>query len=261
MRKTTANLDAYDYYLRGLGTFVRAMFESDNEVNIEARKMYEKAIELDPQYALAYQGLSRTYWLEWFIQVNRNASQSLEHAFSLAQQAIALDNTLPSAHSILGVVAIWKKRHEQALREGERAVARDPNFADGFVNFAQSLVFVGRPQEALSLVEQAMRLNPRYPARYLFTLGVVYRELGRYQEAITIVKKFLALNPRYPHVRYHLAICYAKLGQEEEAHTEVAELLKLQPHVSLEAFRKFIPYKDPAAIEQHIAALRKAGLK
>ncbi len=260
VRKRTENLEAYDFYLRGVESYWRANFGTKKELNKQARLMFEHATELDPTYAEAYTWLGWTYWLEWFYRWNPTP-ETLERAEALAQQAIALDDALPSPHSILGIVYLWKKQHDQALAEAQRAVALDPNDADSYVNLGSILYFSGRPEEAIEAIEQAMRLNPRHPILYVFNLSIAYRVAGRYEEALALGTRVLTLNPNYGPGHFNLAVIYSELGRMEEARTEVAEMLRRTPHVSVEFFRPFLPFKDPAVLERHLAALRKAGLK
>ena len=91
-----------------------------------------------------------------------------------------------------------KQQYEQALAEGERAVALDPNNADSYFRQAEMLNFAGRPEEALRSVEQAMRLNPRYPPMVLNPSQVgPINSTGRYEEAITALKTLLLQNPNF----------------------------------------------------------------
>ncbi|HEV8717041.1 MAG TPA: tetratricopeptide repeat protein, partial [Candidatus Binatia bacterium] len=119
------------------------------------------AIELDPQYAEAYARLSTTYYLEWIWRWSADP-QTLERAFTLAHKALALDDSLPRAHSVLSLIDAEHQQHDQAIAEGERAIALDPNNADSYTGQAEMLNEAGRPEEALRMVAQAMRLNPRY---------------------------------------------------------------------------------------------------
>ena len=96
VRKHTDNLEAYDSFLRGMEYFWRFT----KEANAQARQMFEKAVALDPQYAEAYAWLGWTYWLEWVWRWSADP-QTLERALALAQQAVALDDSLPVAHSLL----------------------------------------------------------------------------------------------------------------------------------------------------------------
>jgi tetratricopeptide (TPR) repeat protein len=156
---------------------------------------------------------------------------------------------------------VWKKQYDQAIAEGERAIALDANFAEAYKLLAEILKFAGRPEEALKVIEKAMRLNPHYPATYLFALGTYYRLMERYEEAIAAFKSALTRNPALLPVHVNLAVIYSELGREEEARAEVAEVLRISPNFSLEVLRQRFPYKDPAVLERMIAALRKAGLK
>jgi len=257
VRKTTDNLEAYDYFLRGSEHFLRFT----KETNAQARQMYEKALELDPQYAEAYQALGYTYLREWMSQWSP-APQNLERAFELEQKALVLDPSLPFAHVLLGWVYLWKDRqYEQAIAEAERAIALDSNNADSYMALAEILIYPGRSEEAIGWMEKAMRLNPRYPALYLRILGTAYYWTGRTEEAIAAFERALARNPNWLAAHFFLAFVYSELGQEEKARAAAAEVLRLSPNFSLEGVRQRFPIKDPAALERMIAALRRAGLK
>jgi adenylate cyclase len=105
-RAPTNNLEAYDFYLRGVESGLRAFSETRKEANAQARQMFEKAIELDPKYAGAYVGLGQTYFLDWFYRWGPDPAQSLERPFELAQKAVALDDSLPLPHRVLSQVYV-----------------------------------------------------------------------------------------------------------------------------------------------------------
>jgi tetratricopeptide (TPR) repeat protein len=189
-RKTTDNLEAYDYYLRGLESFYR----TTKEDNLQARQMYEKAVALDLQYAEAYARLGATYYLEWGWGWSQDA-QTIEQGLVMTQRAVALDDSLSFAHGLLGMLYAMKKQLEQALAESERAIALDPNDADSYRLQAETLNLLGRPEEALRAAEQALRLNPRAPAGLLINLGLADYLSGRYSDAISTLKSLVA---RYP---------------------------------------------------------------
>jgi adenylate cyclase len=255
-RQYTDNLEAYDYLLRGsesLGRYTQ-------ETNVQARQMFEKAIALDPTFALAYALLGMTYFGEWSLQWSQDP-QTLERAFALAQQAVALDDSLPVAHRVLGLVYQWKKQPAQAIAALERAIALDPNDADSYASLAHILNFTGKPEEALRLAQKAMRLNPHYPSFYSATLGTAYLSTGRYEEAIAAFKEALIRNPDYLLAHIFLAVLYSGGGREEQARAEAAEVLRLNPQFSLEVWRQTVPMKDQAVLESFLDRLRQAGLK
>src|SRR6266852_4439913 len=124
-RKHTDNLEAYDCYLRGLGY----AHSFTKEGNAHARLLWEKAAALDPEYAEAYAQLGRTYYFEWAYHWSDDP-QTPRRAFELVRKALALDDTLLMAHSRLGQLYSLQQQYDQAVAEGERAVALDPNHAD-----------------------------------------------------------------------------------------------------------------------------------
>jgi TolB-like protein/class 3 adenylate cyclase/cytochrome c-type biogenesis protein CcmH/NrfG len=254
-RQYTSSPEAYDSLLRGEEYFHRFA----KEANTQARQLFEKALELDPTYAVAYVWLGWTHFVEWLFQWNPDP-QNLEQAFTLAQKALALDDSLASAHLLLGQIYPRRQQHDQAIAEGERALLLAPNCADCYQGMAEILGLAGRPAEAIGLMEQAMRLNPQYPAWYLLTLGRVYHSAERYEEAVEVLKNALTHNPNNLGAHIHLAAAYSELGREEEARAEAAEILRLSPNFSLEVVR-WEAQKDPVIRERLLAAMRKAGLK
>jgi tetratricopeptide (TPR) repeat protein len=188
--------------------------------------------------------------------------QTADRAFALAQKALALDASLADPHQILGFVYLWRdKQHEQAIAALEQAIALDPNYADNYVVLADVLIFSGRPAEALEVAKKALRLDPHYPAAYLFELGWAYQWTDQYEEAIAAFQRALALNPEYLTAHLNLAVVYSELGREEEARAAVAAVQRINPHYTIEVGRQLWPFKDPADLERFITALRKAGLK
>jgi adenylate cyclase len=256
VRKRPDNLEAYDSFLRGWTYYWRFT----KEANTQARQMFERAINLDPKFAAAYAGLSIAYLQEWVNQWSLDP-QTLEQVLKLGQRAIALEDSLPLAHTAVSWVYLLKKQLEPAIAESERAIALDPNYTLGYADLALLLNFAGRPEEAIGLAEKAMRLDPHYPAFFVSYLGHSYYWLRRYEEAIAAQKRALTMSPDFLHAHAHLAAIYSELGRKEEAQAEAAEVLRISPNYSLEVEKQRWPFKDPAAGERWIAALRKAGLK
>ncbi len=256
VRKYTDNMEAYDLYLQGAEYKNRYT----KEANIQARQMFERAIDLDPEFAAAYARTGFTHFHEWTFGWSQDP-QSLEHAFELAQRTLDLDDSLPIGHQLLGKVYLWKKQHEKAIAELKKAIALSPNYADHLVGLGYILNFAGRPEEAIGLVKKAMRLNPMYPTVYLWELGHAYFLTGRYEEAIETLKRVLDRNSDFWPAHVLLAASYSEIGREEEARAEAAEIERLSPWTSLEARRQRLPYKDQAVLERLFDSLRKAGLK
>jgi len=254
----TNNLEAYDYWLRGQESFFRALFEGKKEANAQARRMFEKAVELDPQYAGAYAGLGLTYWTEW-VQYG-GPEQTLDQAFVLAQKAAALDDSVPIAHVALGYVYLRQRQHDHARTEMERAITLNPNSAAGYQGLSFVLQSSGKPQEAIAAAKTGVRLDPQY-LPVLNALGYAYVSAGQYEEAMAIYKKILARNPDHVVAHAGLAIIYSELGKEDEARAAGAEILRITPNFSVERWKQRSFRKDQAVTERWAAALRKAGLK
>jgi adenylate cyclase len=261
----TDNLEAYDYFLRGLEAGNRAFLESRKEASEHARQMFEKAIELDPRYAAAYVGLGLASYFDFFFRWVQEPAQSLGRALELTQRAVALDDSLPGAHRMLGLVYLHQRQHEQAIKEIERAIALNPSNALNYSTLGITLGFAGQLDEGVKALEQALRLDPRNPTLYLIQLGHAYRSAGQCEKAIVPIKQALSLNPAIIPARVNLAVCYVELGREEEARAEAAEVLRRNPSFSVEAAwrKENQPFKaDPTPIlERLYAAARKAGLK
>jgi adenylate cyclase len=255
VHKGTDNLDAHNYFLRGLDY----LYRYTKEGNTQARNMFKKSIELDPQYALAHALLGFTYMMEWNFGWSRDL-KTLERSFELAQKAIALDDTGPEGHALLSQFYLWTKQHELSIAEIKKTIAMDPNNADGFAGLASVLSWAGRPEEAIELVNKAMQHNPRYPVWYLFILGHAHFLTGQYEEAIATMKRVLDRNPNFLPGYAYLLASYVELKRVEEAKAEAAKLNRLSP-ISFEDWRQRLPYKDEAVLERLFLDLRKAGMK
>jgi adenylate cyclase len=255
-RKYTDNMEAYDAFLQGLEYFNRPT----KEANLRARQMFEKAIDLDSMFAEAYAQQGRTHLMDWSMGWSQDP-RSLDEAFELAKKAIALDDLLPSGHAVLADVYLWKKQHDKAVEAFGKAITLDPNDADGLVGMGDILNWSGRPEKAVGLVKKAMRLNPKYPAWYLWALGHAYFLTGQHDQAIETFKRTLNLKPNFLPAHAYLAVIYIEQGRDDEARAEAEKLSKQSPEMSLEAWRKRLPYKDQEVLERMYQSLRKAGME
>jgi adenylate cyclase len=126
---------------------------------------------------------------------------------------------------------------------------------------AETLVFSGKPAEAVGLAQKAMRLDPRNQDGYLLEIGRAYNRMGRYAEAVPVLRRHVA---RYPHnLAGHVALAtaYVELGREGDGRAELAEVLRISPGASAEGFERINPDIDRALVERRGADLRKAGLR
>jgi adenylate cyclase len=111
------------------------------------------------------------------------------------------------------------------------------------------------------MAEQALRHKPFVVDYHLVGVGDVYYLAGQPEEAIAPLRQYLSHYPNFLGAHLTLAAVYSELGKEAEARAEAAAVLRINPQFSLEVDKERTPIKDPAMLERHIAALRKAGLK
>lgn len=142
-----------------------------------------------------------------------------------------------------------------------RSVALAPTEAVNYAALAEVLSAMGRTEDALQAAAQAVRLQSETPDEHLAGVGTAYAVVGHYEEAQAPLQRFLSRYPNRLDIHLMLAAVYSELGQTSEAQKETAEVLRLNPKFSLEVHRQRAPIKDPAVLERHLAALRKAGFK
>lgn len=257
-QQETGSPEAYDYFLHGRNRFFQYASKDDNR---KARELYQKAIELDPDFAQAYAMLAWTHAFDAMNGWSEVRQESLAQAHALATRAVAIDRELPIAYFVRGLVYRERGEYMKALVEAEKAIATDSNYANAHVLLATLLYYTGRPREGLEKIKKAMQLNPHHPYNYPFHLGQAYFILGRYQEAIEALEQGLGTNPSSERMRVWLAAAYAQAGREEDAKWEAEQVLALNPDFSLQRIRQAFPFKDPADIEHFLDGLRTAGIE
>ena len=256
MAKGTKNLDAFLKCMRAFEFYNR----TTKEGNAQAKKIFEEAIALDPEYPRLYMGLAQAHGMDVWLATTKSPDQSLAQAVELADKAISLDKSNAAAYSVLGWIYAMKKQYDKAIAECERAVSLDPNSADNFFRLGEVLNWAGRAEEAIPYFQNAIRLNPLPPANVYIHLAVAYRDSGQYEKAIEACKRALQLEPNTQFAYIHMTISYIRLGREEEARAAVAEILRINPKFSLERYAKVLPFPRPIA-DRVVEDLRKAGLK
>jgi len=255
-RKSLKNPKARDFYYRGR----EIVYRFTKEAAAEARELFERVIELEPNSPLGYAWEAWTHYLDAWRGWGKDSAWSLKRAGELAQKALSLDDNNSDAHSLLGWVYLLEGQYEKAIAEGERAVAISPNGADVVFHAAHIYLLYGKSKEAIVLVKKAMRLNPIPPALYFNILGASYRESKQHEEAISTFKEGIARYPEYILSRYALVTTYCAVERYEEARVQAREIFKIDPRFNLEKFTKRLPYKDREVNERLLTDLRKARL-
>src|SRR5262249_42167008 len=141
-----------------------------------------------------YAALAANYWIGWAIALTSN-TDDLDQGLDMAQRALALDDSLSDAHSVLAAIYEQQGRTEQAVAEAQRGIALDPNSGSGYTVLAHVLNDQWKTAEALAAIEKAIRVDPRDRVNYLVQAGMAYLVLGRWQESIRLLKTFSASYP------------------------------------------------------------------
>ncbi len=251
-RKRPGNLDAYDFWLRGRN----AWFGFTKEANAKAGELFDKAIDLDPNWARPYGYMAWVHVNNSRFGWSENPENSMEIALEWAQKCFALDPNDYKTHWTLGIVHLHLRDFELAKAGYERALALNSNDADFLAEMAIALTYMGRPEQAISQLKKAMRMNPRHPSWYWQVLGFAYYEVGQYKEALSILKQ-----DNKPWFKTHrtLAAVYVRLGLLEEARAEVSKLFEKNSHYTLKS-ENYQPYKDETRRQRLINDLLKAGV-
>jgi len=254
-RHETNSVEAYDAFRRGYTVY----HEYTAESSLRARQLFERAVELDPNYARAYAWMAWLHFMRWEFQWTEEPGE-LERSLAAAEKAVALDDALADAHTILGWDLVWMRQYERGVAEGKRAVSLDPNSAMSHTFLAESLNFAGRPDEAIEYAEKAMRLDPNYPPYMALHLGESYCHLRQYEQCVSYLQDSITRAPNFLPARRWMAVAYVELGREKEARAEVGQIMRISPGATLENWRERFPYQK-ATLDRFIGGLRKAGMK
>ena len=249
-RKPTTDLAAYDCVLRGRERFAAR----GAGTNAAARAFFERAIALDPDYALAHAFLALVLFDDdWGDRVAAVHARCLD----LARRGVALDPSDSRCHRILAMVLLWRREFDLADLHSERAVSLNPNDAHSAAYRADILNYLGRADEAVTSIRRAIGLNPYHPGWYWNFLGRSLHAAGRYAEAVTAFERFE--QPGLPPL-VRLAACHAMLGQLDQAGRCVARVLAEKPDFASSTWVATMPYRHEADRQRLLKELLAAGL-
>ena len=161
---------------------------------------------------------------------------------------------------LLALVYQWRREFDAANAEADTALALQPNDAITLSNLGSMLNWALRSEEALGVLQQAIRLDPFHPPNYLERLGDAYLFLGRYDDCVQAANRGVTLDPDFVGLRVTQAQCYAALGEEEEARVAAAEILRTNPGFTLNAYAAYVPFSDDRDRQLAVDLLRKSGV-
>jgi TolB-like protein/Flp pilus assembly protein TadD len=225
----TVNLEAYEYYLRG-----RQLFHQLRRKSLEyARQMFNRAIEIDPDYALAHAGVADCCSLLYTYFDARESN--LRQADLASQKALELEPTLAEAH-VARAIAMWlNKRNEEAEEHFETAMRLDSKLFEAPYFYARARKSQGRFAEAVKLFERAAAVRPEdfqapsLLASSLESLGMHAESQAVNRRVLKIIEDRLALNPADARACNLAATTHSKLGESEPALEFARKSLEIDP--------------------------------
>jgi adenylate cyclase len=254
--KGTHGLDCYLKYLEALGYVQRNTLADTHK----AQQIAEETLAMCPEIPTTYRISAIVYMNYYWFDSSRPPRESIEKATELLQKSLAMDDSNALAHGNLSIVYLQKREYDKAIAEGERAVSLDPGSPWTAFMYAKALAYAGRPEEAIPLLEKAIRLNPLGPSPFYNDLALSFRMTGRLEEAAALYKKSLERAPNDFWIHAALAGVYIMMGRDEEARAAAAEVLRINPKFSLEWYAKRSLIKNRSEVDKTADALRKAGL-
>ncbi|HEY1261081.1 MAG TPA: tetratricopeptide repeat protein, partial [Stellaceae bacterium] len=214
-RKPTASLDAYDLYLRAQA----GCHERTRESCAEVVRLSQQALALDPGYAAVMARISGCRCMQRNRHWIPDPGPEIEEGIRMARQAVASQRA--DAEVLTGAgfaLAFLAGDNDAALGAIDRAIVLNPHLALAWGHRALVLVFLNRPDEAIPAAQQAMRLSPRDPHRFMFVQAMAWAHLaaGRYEEGLPWAEETLRENAGLPGLRLKLSLC-GHLGRRDEA--------------------------------------------
>ncbi len=256
LKRGTDSHEAYDNLLRCR----ELMYRGTKDANLEALTFIERALEIDPHYAMALAARAVSYITQYTNQWTDDPAATLAEADATAARAMALDSEEPIAHLAVGVVRMWQNRLGDTVAAAKKILALDPNNSDGYKLLANSEHYAGNSQRAIEAAEKSMLLDPYYPDLVLQFLGQACFMAGDLDRAADVFRRRILRNPNTDTAHLYLAAIHGHQGRPEEAQAEWAELLNFNPKYSLAERMKIWPYADPALPARIVDGLTKGGI-
>ena len=258
------NFSAYDWVMRGN----RYLERGAKEDLLEARRMYESAIEIAPDCSAAYTGLSKVHiYLHWGL-LSEDHHNVISKALELGRKAVELDDKDSRAHYAIGHAYFSLGQHDLAEFHVDKALALNPSEYHHLCAKGYLLACTGRHDESLLCFSESLRRNPLAPNSCYCGLGMSDYLAGNYKEAVEVLARLSSDLPRKFSL---LAASYAQLGNKGKADEAVQEYLRLMdpglvsmlrddPTKWREHWANLFSIFVPKGLEHLLEGLRKAGM-
>jgi len=255
LRKDPSSLKAYDWVLRGWHHYNQRS-RADNR---QAREFFQRAIEIDPDYAAAYLGLAETRMWAVNYGYTEFPNKALQQALKNAVTAVDLDPFNANARGTLGYIYMRTGEYELAEIELKRAIELNPNDWRNYRHMGAVALYSGRPAESLTWYEKVMQFDPHISPGVLMNIGISHYLLGETAQAVPPLKEATTRWPDFLGGHIVLAAVYATMGRMEDARKQAREVLRIAPFFETEFYGA--AYRNPDHRRKIIAGLHKAGLE
>ena len=257
-RHHAASAEAWLLYRQGLITI---MPPRDLARVRAARQLFERALEVAPDFAGGYAGYSFSYSTRTLFMNSDDPAADLAQAVELAERAIAKDPEFGSGYAMLALAQVLAGDTEAAMSSIGKAISIQPG--DAFTRFVMgmSLTLSGQPAAAIQQLQEALRLDPVEPrVPYLNVLGIAYYAAADYSGALGVLEdNYERGGPKGPHMDVFIAAAMAQLKEEDGAMAVIARIQNNYPDFPLRTWleRWLI---DPQQLSETIAMLQSLGL-
>ena len=258
-QRGTENLEAWGLYEMAL----QRSYAYTPADNAEARRLIERAVALDPDFATALAVQSMTYAWDVFLATTDAPEQSIARAFDTARRAVALDPRDPVAQGALGGAYLLSGDVRNGFDAARRAVDLNPSMPDAWMWLGWAQLLSGDADGCITALKNAQRLNPQGELASLAwdNMAMAYWETGRYESSLDAARQLIAARPDYFWGQLYLALNAVSLGHPDEAHAAIAEARRLQPGLSIAKIQRGFGVSRPEADARRNEALRQAGLE
>ena len=256
------NPDSMDLYFQGMSWYNKG-FSPENLS--EARKLFERALGVDPGNVGAIVGIALTSVQVAGAHSGDDRAARLAAAEALAIKALSIAPEMALAHLCLGGVQIYTNRAAQGISECERALAIDRNLADAHAYIGMAKYFVGRGEATEAHIQDALRLSPRDTSVYRWQAiaGAAKVFLAKDEEAVPQLRHAIEVNRNYQPAHFYLAVALAGLGRLDEARIPAKEALAIDPTFTIRRYRAGAPSDNPvflAGRQRIYELMRKVGV-
>jgi TolB-like protein/Tfp pilus assembly protein PilF len=220
-RKPKESLAAYELTLRGMALLREGTVAADEK----ARQFFDRALEIDPDYARAHAGISLSWFNEYTCQFWRHMEENGRRAYIHGHRALDLDDRDALLHVVVGKVLLFRCEFDRASWYFDRALALCPNDAEMLIQLAVPQVYLGQPELGAELADRALRLNPFHPNYYFGYAALAHAAARNFERALEIA----GFGDQMPivDVPAYLAAANAYLGQIQEGRAQLENYTRM----------------------------------